>query len=140
MWTARNETTRRARRPFWRSRWWLPLFSLGLGVLILVACLVGGAPWTGVGGLAVMAAFGAMFLVGGRSETLRGLAGPGRDERWAMIDMRATAFAGTATVLALTVFWLVDLARGGDGSPYGQMMAIGGVSYIAAVAWLRYRG
>ena len=36
-----------------------------------------------------------MFLIGGaRSETLAGLGGPGRDERWAVIDIRATAFSG----------------------------------------------
>jgi hypothetical protein len=138
MWTAGDEMTRGG-RPFWRSRWWMPLFSLALGVLILVAFWLGGSPWSGVAGLAVMAAFGAMFLVGGRSETLRGLGGPGRDERWAMIDTRATALAGTVVIVALTAFWLVDLARGGDGNPYGQLMAIGGVAYLAAVVWLRRR-
>lgn len=139
MWTAEGEMTDRLRRAT-RSRWWMPLFSLGLGVLMLIAFWIGGAPWMGVAGLGLMAALGAIFLFGGRSETLRGLGGPGRDERWAMIDTRATAFAGTVVIAALTAFWLVDIARGGDGSPYGNLMAIGGVAYIAGVVWLRLRG
>jgi hypothetical protein len=35
--------------------------------------------------------------------------------------------------------WLVELARGGDGSPYGQVLAIAGLAYIAAVAFFRWR-
>ena len=45
-----------------------------------------------------------MFLLGGRSETLRGLGGPGR-----------------------------------DGTTYALIGALGGVAYIAAVAWQRLR-
>ena len=46
-----------------------------------------------VWGLLVMVAFGSVFLFGSRSETLRRLGGPGRDERWAMIDLSAAAVA-----------------------------------------------
>jgi hypothetical protein len=35
--------------------------------------------------------------------------------------------------------WLDELADGGDGSPYGQLLGMGGVAYIAAVAYLRVR-
>ena len=35
--------------------------------------------------------------------------------------------------------WLYELAGGGDGSPYGQLLAVGGIAYIAAVAFLRHR-
>ena len=90
------ETTRATRRQFWRSKWWMPGFSLFLGVLVLAAFWIGGNLWLGVWGLVLMLAFGAVFLFGSRSETLRGLGGPGRDERWAMIDLSATAFAGHA--------------------------------------------
>ncbi len=34
---------------------------------------------------------GLIFLLGGRSETIRGLRGNGRDERFAMLDLKATA-------------------------------------------------
>jgi hypothetical protein len=43
----------------------------------------------------ILAGATALILFGGRSETIRGLRGDGRDERIAMIDMRATALAGS---------------------------------------------
>ena len=42
----------------------------------------------------IMAVLAAVFAFGRRSETLQGIGGPGRDERWAMIDLRATAITG----------------------------------------------
>ena len=86
-----------------------------------------------------MAAVAALFLFGSRSDTLRGLGGPGRDERFAMMDLRATAFAGVVVIVVVIGAWLSELARGNDGSPYGQVAAIGGLAYIAAIAWLRFR-
>ena len=73
------EMTRATGRQWWRSKWWMPAFSLFLGTLMLIAFWIGGDPWTGLGGFVLMAAFGAVFLFGSRSETLRGLGGPGRD-------------------------------------------------------------
>ena len=29
-------------RPLWRSRWWMPLFSLGLGAALFAAYAIGG--------------------------------------------------------------------------------------------------
>ncbi len=127
------------RRPWWRSRWWMPLFSLALGATVFAALAVGGAPGDGLKSFAVFVVVAAVFWFGGRSDTLRGLGGPGRDERWSMIDLRASAFAGGVVVLALSVAWLWELAEGDDGSPYGQVLAIGGLSYVAAVAFLRWR-
>jgi len=117
----------------------MPLFSLALGGVLFAAMAIGGNPRDGLKGLGVMAAVAAVFWFGGRSETLRGLGGPGRDERWSMIDLRATAASGMVVILALIGAWLWELAHGDDGSPYGQLMAVGGVSYIAAVAFLRRR-
>ena len=44
---------------------------------------------------------GALFLFGTRSETLRGVGGPGRDERWAMIDVHATALTGIVLIVVI---------------------------------------
>ena len=41
--------------------------------------------------LAIMVAFGAVILFGGSNETIRGLRGDGRDERFHQIDIHATA-------------------------------------------------
>ena len=73
-----------------RSKWFMPLFCLGLGAVILLASWLGGHPGEGVVSLAVMAGFGLLLLLGARrSETVRGLT-VGRDERFAQIDLRAS--------------------------------------------------
>ena len=117
----------------------MPLLSLALGGVVFAAMAVGGNPGDGLKSLSVFVVVAAAFALGGRSDTLRGLGGPGRDERWSMIDLGATAFAGVTLVLALTGAWLWELADGGDGGPYGQLLAIGGLSYIAAIAFGRWR-
>jgi hypothetical protein len=101
---------------------------------------LGGQPGEGVFGLAGLTAFGLFFLLAGRSETIRGLRGDGRDERFAQIDLRATAMTGLALLVALIVAWLVAIARGRSGSPYDWLLAIGGLAYLLAVAWFRWRG
>ena len=123
-----------------RSKWFLPLFCLGLGLVVLVASWLGGQLGAGVYGLVVLAVFGlALLLLSGRSETLRGLT-IGRDERFAQIDLRATAVAGLVLITTVIVAWLVEIARGHSGNPYGWLGAIGGVAYILAVAFFRWRG
>jgi hypothetical protein len=126
-------------RPWWRSRWWMPAFCLALGGLVLAAFWIGGNAGDGLRAFALFVVVAGVFLLGGRSDTLSGLGGPGRDERWAMIDLRATAAAGLVVILVLTGCWLYALADGEDGSPYGQIMAAGGVAYLVAVAVLRAR-
>ena len=44
------------------------------------------------------------------SETLAGLAGPGRDERWERIDIHATALTGGLLILVIIGAWLVEVA------------------------------
>jgi hypothetical protein len=123
-----------------RSRWFLPLFSAGLGIVTLVAAWVGGQLATGIIGLGIMTGFGLLILLTGRSETVRGLRGDGRDERFAQIDLRATAAAGLVLIVTLIVSWLAEIARGHSGSPYDWLCAIGGLAYLLAIALFRWRG
>ncbi len=123
-----------------RTKWFLPLFAVGLGLVMFGAQWVGGDPGSGLGSLAIMSAFGALVLFGGRSETIRGLRGDGRDERFRQIDVNATAVAGVAVVCAVIVAFVVEIARGHSGSPYTWLGAIGGGAYLIAVAWFRLRG
>jgi hypothetical protein len=128
-------------RSLYRTRWFMPAFCTALGLLILGAFIAADDIATGLAGLAMMVVVGLVFLVGGRrSETLAGLGGPGRDERWEMIDTRATAFAGSVLIATLIGCWLWSIAHDGDGSPFGQLMAVTGVAYIVGVALLRWRG
>jgi hypothetical protein len=123
-----------------RSKWFLPSFSLALGLVMLAVSWLGGSLGQGVISLAVLAAFGLIILLAGRSETVRGLRGDGRDERFAQIDLQATALSGLAVIVALIVAWLVATARGQSGSPYGWLLAIAGLTYALAVGWFRWRG
>jgi hypothetical protein len=123
-----------------RSKWFLPAFALILGLVMLAVSWLGGSPGQGVISLAVLAAFGLIILLAGRSETVRGLRGDGRDERFAQIDLQATALSGLAVIVALIVAWMVATARGQSGNPYGWLLAIAGLTYVLAVAWLRWRG
>jgi hypothetical protein len=123
-----------------RSKWFVPLVAVALGVVMFVAQWIGSNPLSGLGSLAIMTAFGALILLGGRSETIRGLRGDGRDERFRQIDIHATAVAGLAVITAIIVAFVVELARGHSGSPYAWLGAIGGLAYLIAVIVLRLRG
>ena len=128
-----------ANRPIYRSRWWMPAFSVSLGLIMLAAFWIGDDPGGGLISLAIMTVLAAVFLFGRRSETLQGLGGPGRDERWAMIDVHATALTGLVLVAVIIGAWLVEIAQGEDGSPYSALGAVGGLAYIVIVAVLRRR-
>ena len=123
-----------------RSKWFLPLFAVVLGIVLFVAQWIGGDPASGLVSFAILAGAGALLLIGGRSETIRGLRGDGRDERFRMIDIHATALAGLAVITAVIIAFLVELARGHNGDPYSWLGAIGGITYIAAIIIFRIRG
>ena len=124
--------------PLYRNRWWMPAFSLFLGTLMLVAFWIGDSISEGLVSFGIMAAL-AVFLVFGRSETIRGLSGPGRDERWAKIDIHATALTGMVLITVIIGAFLVEVAQGEEGQPWSQLGAVGGIAYIISVAVLRAR-
>ena len=129
-------------RSLYRSRWFMPAFSTALGLLDprRVRRRRGCRHRPGRAGNDGRAS-ALIFLIGGRAQrdARPGLGGPGRDERWEMIDPPATAFAGSVLIAALIACWLWNIAHDGDGSPYGQLMAVTGIAYIAGVALLRWR-
>ena len=79
-----------------------------------------------------------MLLLGGRSETIRGLRGDGRDERFSRIDLHATPAAGLVVISAIIIAFVVELARGNDGAPYAWLGALAGIAYLVAVAVFRF--
>jgi hypothetical protein len=123
-----------------KSKWFQPLLAVALGLLVFVAQWIGGNPASGLVSFAILAGAGLVLLLGGRSETIRGLRGDGRDERFRQIDIHATALAGLAVITAVIIAFLVELARGHNGNPYSWLGAIGGITYIAAIIILRIRG
>jgi len=51
-----------ASKPFYRRRWWMPAFSVFLGLLMLGAFWLGDEPGTGFASLGIMVALAALFL------------------------------------------------------------------------------
>ena len=132
--------TRVSRQSAARVKWLIPATCLAFGGFVLLAGWLGGQLVSGVIGLAIMTAFGLFVAVAGRSETIRGLRGDGRDERFAQIDLHATAITGLVLITAVIVAVLVEVARGHSGAPYTWLGALAGLTYILAVAYLRWRG
>ena len=116
-----------------RSRWWMPAFSLFLGALMLAAF-----------GSAAASRRAALVRDHGRargrvrdrrrrSETISGIGGSGRDERWEMIDLRATAFAGSVlTVIIGAVPYAV--AAGSGRQPVVRAGRDHRLAYVVSVA------
>ena len=128
-----------ATRSWWFNKWVQPAIALVLGLVMWAAFWAGGDPVVGLISFTIMAAFGALLLFGGRSEMVRGMRGDGRDERWAMIDLRATALAGLVVITAVIVAFIVEIAHGQDGSPYTWLGALGGVAYLVGLLIGRWR-
>jgi drug/metabolite transporter (DMT)-like permease len=122
---------------FWESKWWLFGTSVFLGLVMLTASSLGGHPGLGLAMLGIMVAFGSVFLLGGRNETIRLMGRP--DERWRAIDLAATAIAGLVLITVVIGAFVWELAHGRDGSPFTQLGAIGGVAYLVALLVLRAR-
>jgi len=121
------------------SRWAAPAFAVGLGVLFWVAASVGGQPLVAWWGLGIMSAIGALTLLAGGSETIRALRGDGADERFAQIDLRATAYAGLALTVAIIAAFAYELAQGRTGEPFTWLGAVGGLAYLLSLIYLRVR-
>ncbi len=109
------------------------------GLAYLVAGVMGDDLSFGMVGLALMLAVGLVFVVASRvSETAAGLRDR-TDERINQIDRSASLVAGMTVLLAVLAMFVVEIARGRDGSPYHQLGALGGVTYLIALVWLRFR-
>lgn len=122
-----------------RSKWFQPVFAVFMGIVMLGAQWLGGHPGAGVGSFGVMAAFGALLAFGGRSETVRELRGDERDERSNQIQLRAVAFAGHVTIVAVVIGFLVEVARGHNGHPFTWLGALAGLTYLVALRVLQVR-
>jgi len=120
-------------------RWAVPAVAVLAGLAYLVAGVMGDDLSFGVVGLALMLGVGVVFVVASRwSETAAGLRDR-TDERINQIDRSASLVAGMTVLLAVLAMFVVEIAQGQDGSPYYQLGALGGVTYLVALVWLRFR-
>ncbi len=86
------------------SRWVVPALALLGGAAYLLANWFGGNLALGLVMFAVMVAYAAVLVLGGRSELIRLLRGQPIDERYRAFDLRASALAGGILLVAL--LWL----------------------------------
>jgi hypothetical protein len=123
-----------------KSKWFVPGFSVGLGLVYLGVQWANDDPGGGLVSLAIMVAFAAALVAfSGRSGVAEVMRNPRADERSAMLDLRATAFAGLVIITAVIVAVFYELATGGDPSPYAQLGALAGVAYLVALFALQRR-
>lgn len=121
------------------SKWLVPLLALSAGGAYLVFTWIGGNPVLGAALFAIMFIYAGLLLLGGRVELIRALRGQFDDERYRSFEVQATAFSGLTLIVTLLGGLLYELARGGNGQPYAMLCAVGAVSYLAALIWLRWR-
>jgi hypothetical protein len=121
------------------ARLTIPGVAVLLGIGYLVAGLLGGQPGFGVFGLLLMAAVAAGFWwVARHSETAAALRDR-NDERINQHDQVAAYVAGMTVLGAVLAMFMVEIARGESGMPYTALGALGGVSYLVTLLWLRLR-
>lgn len=118
----------------------VPALAILLGLIGFVAAWIGGEIVAGLLVFAVMAVYAVVLLAGGRFAVTRVLAGRPADEREQSFDLRGTAFAGAVVIVCIIGAFFYELARGRSGEPFIWLGAVAGLSYLAAVVWLRWRG
>ena len=124
-----------------RAKSGTPAFALLLGAAMFVASTMGGQPGPGLVMLAVMAIYAAaLVFFGGRSETVAILQGRPADERLASFSNLATAAAGIAALLVALGGFLWEIAHGRSGYDFAVVVASGGIAYLGALLWFRWRG
>ena len=121
------------------TRFLVPGVALLAGLAYLAAGLLGDDLGFGLLGLALMLGVAVVFVLASRwSETVAGLRDRS-DERINELDRSASLFAGMTVLMVVLAMFVVEIAQGKDGSPYYQLGALGGATYLVALAWLRYR-
>jgi hypothetical protein len=124
----------------WRyPKWFMPLFTFGLGCACFVAFWLGGNVRSGLWTFLLFSGGALVFALGGSSETIRGLRGDGRDEYWQRLDLTATTLAGLALIVSVIAMCMWEWAHGRNGYPYAQLGAIAGFVYLVSLVALRLR-
>lgn len=131
-------STSERRKP--RVNWFAVAVAVVIGIVYLVVGVAKVSVLAGVGGFAVMIAVaGALAFLSRRSDTIALLGDDTHDERHVHIHQRAALYTLNILAAVLVGAFVVDVARGGDGSPYIWLAALGGVTYIVFVLVLNRR-
>jgi hypothetical protein len=123
-----------------KTKWFLPTLVVGAAGIFFLAMWAGGLGTGKSASFALgMLSVAAIFLLGGRSETIRGMRGDGTDERFRQIALEATTVSCGVLVVAIFVGYLVELTRGHEYGTFLWLLLIFGVSYFVSFVVLRLR-
>jgi 4-hydroxybenzoate polyprenyltransferase len=121
----------------------MPAIVLGLvlGALMAGAAFVSDRVWLGVAFLGIMAAFVAFILIASRfSDTVALMGDDIHEERHVHLHQRASLYTLNILGLVLIGGAVVDIAQGGDGSPWALICFVAAVVYVACLIILNRRG
>ena len=123
-------------------RRWASVATLAvLGAALTIATWIGGEQTLAVMlGVFYVVCCAAVYLWSRGSGDVAALLRLQGDERQRLLDTRVTAIAGLVTLSFCLAGAIVDLGRGGTGNPWVLICAVGGASYVVALAVLRVRG
>jgi hypothetical protein len=122
-------------------RWQVLIASVAIGAALAIAEARGGASADRVASaFVIVVAFGAVVAgLQRRSETAGVLAGNPVDERWQLVNDRATSLTALmGTAVSLGGFVVAELARV-ESWQFGLTAAAMGGAYIGGVFWYRSR-
>ena len=121
-----------------------PILVVGVvaGLVMGAAELIGGGTaWRAAISTAIPIWYAVLVtLLARRSETASVLAGRPVDERWALMNQEAAAWALGLSAIAILAAFIVADATGSDWRPYAFMGAVMAVAYAGSLAVLRLRG
>lgn len=111
-----------------------------LGLVMAGAAVYADSLWMGAAFLAIIWGYVALLALGARvSDTVALLADDVHDERHVHIHQRAALFTLNLLGLVIVGAFIVDVAQGGDGSPYTYLGLVGGASYLLMLVMLSRR-
>ncbi len=124
----------------YRTRWFMPAFCVFLAALMFAAFAIGGDAASGASPPPCSCS-SAPSSTSARAARRRSpaSAAPAATSAGSASTSTPPRSAGMVLVLVIIGAWLVEIAQGKDGSPYAALGAVGGLAYVLAVAFLRWR-
>lgn len=114
--------------------------SLILGAVLFAVSLSDGQLWTGILFLLPTWGFAAFLYWGSRiSDTVALISDDVQDERNVLIHQKAALFTLNILATIIVAAFVIDIIRGGTGSPYSWLAAAAAVIYLSLLVILDRR-
>ncbi|MGW5362326.1 hypothetical protein [Actinopolymorpha pittospori] len=115
--------------------------ALLVGAVLAAVSFANGEIVAGIISAAIMLAFAAFLLIGSRfSDTIALLGDDVHEERHVHLHQRAALYSINIVAGVVVVAGIVDMARGGSGSPWVYIAALMAVTYAGCLLVLSRRG